>query len=59
MRGSRRGKPQKIGFPPFELFESHLNAVETPAQVAQKLTEMGTKPNDAVVEVQCVIATDP
>ncbi len=45
--------------PTVRIIESHLNAVETPAQVAQKLTEMGTKPNDAVVEVQCVIATDP
>ena len=37
----------------------HLNSAESPPQVAQELAGMGVKPNDAVAEVQCVIATQP
>jgi len=37
----------------------HLNSAEPPAQVAQILAGMGVKPNDAVAEVQCVIANAP
>jgi hypothetical protein len=37
----------------------HLNSAESPPQVAQELAGMGVKPNDAVAEVQCVIAYAP
>jgi hypothetical protein len=36
-----------------------LNSAESPAEVAQKLAAMGVKPNDAVAEVQCVMANEP
>jgi hypothetical protein len=37
----------------------HLNSAESPPQVAQELAGMGVKPNDAVAEVQCVLANAP
>jgi hypothetical protein len=37
----------------------HLNSAESPAEVAQILAGMGVKPNDAVAEVQCVLANEP
>jgi hypothetical protein len=36
-----------------------LNAAESPAEVAGRLAAMGVKPNDAVAEVQCVLANEP
>jgi hypothetical protein len=37
----------------------HLNSAKSPAEVAQILAGMGVKPNDAVAEVQCVLANEP
>lgn len=42
--------------PTIHIIEAHLNSVESPAEVAEKLAGMGVKPNDAAAEVQCVVA---
>jgi hypothetical protein len=42
--------------PTIKVIEWNLNNAESPAEVAQRLAAMGVKPNDAVAEVQCVIA---
>jgi hypothetical protein len=42
--------------PTIKVIEWNLNNAESPAEVAQKLAAMGVKPNDAVAEVQCVMA---
>ena len=45
--------------PTIKVIEWNLNNAESPAQVAQKLVAMpgmGVKPNDALAEVQCVMA---
>jgi|SRR6516162_3534865 hypothetical protein len=41
------------------VIKTGLNSALSPAEVAQKLVGAGVKPNDAVVEVQCVQAADP
>jgi hypothetical protein len=41
------------------VIETRLNSGESPAQAAQVLTAMGVKPNDAVTQVQCVVANWP
>jgi hypothetical protein len=41
------------------VIEGGLNSAESPAEVAQKLTAMGVKPNDAAAEVQCVMVNEP
>jgi hypothetical protein len=63
------GCVQSAGVPPRQRAEDwsqtirtitfDLNSAESPAQVAQELAAMGVKPNDAVAEVQCVIANEP
>ena len=45
--------------PSVDAIETDLNSGDSPAQVAQILTGMGVKPNDAVTEVQCVLANWP
>jgi hypothetical protein len=45
--------------PTVRVIQTGLNNAESPAEVAQKLTAMGARPNDAVAEVQCVMAYDP
>jgi hypothetical protein len=57
------------GIPPRENAEDWIPTVRTiqtgldsalfPAEVAQKLVGAGVTPNDAVAEVQCVLATVP
>lgn len=45
--------------PTINVIEFNLNNAESPAEVAQKLAampSMGVKPNDALAEVQCVMA---
>ncbi|HWF30399.1 MAG TPA: hypothetical protein VG327_18880 [Mycobacterium sp.] len=42
--------------PTIKVIEWNLNNAESPAEVAQRLTATGVKPNDAVAEVQCVMA---
>ncbi len=45
--------------PTIKVIEWNLNNAESPAEVAQKLAAMpgmGVKPNDALAEVQCVMA---
>ena len=46
-------------FPIVRVTEQGLNSAESPAQVADKLVGMGLKPNDAVTQVQCVLANEP
>jgi len=41
------------------IIKDGLNSALSPAEVAQKLAGAGVKPNDAVVEVQSVMATSP
>lgn len=45
--------------PSVSAIETHLDSGDSPAQVAQILTGMGVKPNDAVTQVQCVLANWP
>jgi hypothetical protein len=46
-------------FPIVRTIETGLNSAESPAEVADKLVGMGVKPNDAVTQVQCVLANEP
>jgi len=41
------------------VIKGDLNSAESPGEVAQKLAGMGVKPNDAIAEVQCVMANEP
>jgi len=41
------------------IIKDGLNSALSPNEVAQKLAGAGVKPNDAVVEVQSVMATSP
>lgn len=45
--------------PTVAIIKNGLNSAESPAQVAQKLSVAGPPLKDAVVEVQCVMATEP
>ena len=45
--------------PTVRTIQTGLNSALSPAEVAQKLVGDGVKPNDAIVEVQCVLATMP
>lgn len=45
--------------PTVTIIEDELNSAESPAQVAQKLSVAGPPLKDAIVEVQCVMATEP
>ncbi len=45
--------------PTIQVIEHDLNSAESPAEAAQRLTAMGVKRNDAVAEVQCVLANQP
>ena len=45
--------------PTVRTIQTGINSALSPAEVAQKLVGAGVKPNDAVVEVQCVLATIP
>jgi hypothetical protein len=44
-------------WPIIKQVEWNLNNAEPPAQVAQRLTASGIKPNDAAAEVRCAMAT--
>ena len=57
IRRSRRRNAQKIGFPPWQLSRPSSILRIPPAEVVQRLVAAGVKPNDAVVEAQCVLAT--
>lgn len=46
-------------FPIVKFVEERLDSGESPAQVADKLAGMGVKPDDAVTQVQCVLANEP
>ena len=41
------------------VIETDLDSGDSPAQVAQILTGMGVKPNDAATQVQCVLTNWP
>jgi hypothetical protein len=43
--------------PTVAIIKNELNSAYSPAEVVQRLVAAGVKPNDAVVEVQCVLAT--
>jgi hypothetical protein len=45
--------------PTVRTIQTGLNSALSPAEVAEKLVGDGVKPDDAVVEVQCVLATMP
>ena len=46
-------------FPIVKVIEQDLDSGESPAHVADILVGMGVKPNDAVTQVQCVLANEP
>lgn len=46
-------------FPNVRVIETDLDSGDSPAQVAQISAGMGVKPNDAVTQVQCVLANQP
>jgi hypothetical protein len=43
--------------PTVAIIKTKLNSAFSPAEVVQRLVAAGVKPNHAVVEVQCVLAT--
>jgi hypothetical protein len=52
--------PGEHGKLPFVKFiQANYASAVPPAQIVAKLVDMGVKPNDAVLLVQCVIATQP
>lgn len=46
-------------FPSLYVIATDLDSGVPAAQVAQRLVEMGVKPNDAVTRVQCFLANQP
>jgi hypothetical protein len=46
-------------FPSVHVIAGDLDSGVPPDQVAQRLVEMGVKPNDAVTRVQCFVANQP
>ena len=45
---------------PFVKFiQANFGSAVPPAQIVAKLVDMGVKPNDAVMQVQCVMAYEP
>ncbi len=46
-------------FPSVYVIETDFDSAVPPAQIAQRLVEMGVKPNDAVTRVQCFVAYEP
>nr|WP_297737011.1 hypothetical protein [Mycobacterium sp.] len=46
-------------FPSVHVIATDLDSAVPPAQVAQRLVEMGVNPNDAVTRVQCFLANQP
>jgi hypothetical protein len=46
-------------FPSVHVIANDLDSGVPPAQVAQRLVDMGVKPNDAVTRVQCFLANQP
>jgi hypothetical protein len=53
------GVPVGDWLPSVRVIETGLNSGLSQAEVAQKLVGMGVKPNDAVAQVQCVVANEP
>jgi hypothetical protein len=53
------GTLAKDWLPSVSVIETDLGSGDSPAQVAQILVGMGVKPNDAVTQVQCVLANWP
>jgi hypothetical protein len=46
-------------FPSVHVIAGDLDSGVPPDQVAQRLVDMGVKPNDAVTRVQCFVANQP
>ena len=53
------GVDAEFWFPSVHVIEADLDSGVPPDQVAQRLVEMGVKPNDAVTRVQCFVANQP
>jgi hypothetical protein len=53
------GVDAEFWFPSVHVISTDLDSGVPPAQVAQRLIEMGVKPNDAVTRVQCFLANQP
>jgi hypothetical protein len=51
--------PAREWLPSVRVIETDLDSGDSPAQAAQILAGMGVKPNDAVTQVQCVVANWP
>jgi hypothetical protein len=52
-------QPAEDWRPTIRIINGDPSSGESPAEVAQKLAGRGAKPNDAVAEVQCVLANQP
>jgi hypothetical protein len=46
-------------FPSVHIIETDIDSGVPPAEVTQRLVNMGVKPNDAVTRVQCFLAYAP
>jgi len=53
------GVDAEIWFPSVHVIANDLDSGVPPAQVAQRLVDMGVKPNDAATRVQCFVANQP
>ena len=55
----QRGVDRPDYLPFVKFIQANFGSAVPPAQIVAKLVDMGYKPNDAVLLVQCVIATQP
>jgi hypothetical protein len=53
------GVDAEFWFPSVHVIAGDLDSGVPPDQVAQRLVDMGVKPNDAVTRVQCFVANQP
>ena len=55
----QRGVDRPDYLPFVKFIQTDLDSGVPPASVVAKLVDMGVKPNDAVLQVQCVMAYEP
>jgi hypothetical protein len=53
------GVDAEFWFPSVHVIANDLDSGVPPAQVAQRLVDMGVKPDDAATRVQCFVANQP
>lgn len=53
------GQSADTWFPSVHVINTDVNSAVPPAQIVQRLVEMGVKQDDAVRQVQCYLATMP